>query len=91
MDVRMPFGIITKSLNGHHSAADAIIQRKGCTEKGEQAFCCTCGQPGKQVPVIEKKFTYNDGNTENILAVWYGIKNIFPKYLAELDYLLCVA
>ena len=37
VNVQMSFGIIAKSLNRHHRAADTIIKAKGRAEEGEQA------------------------------------------------------
>ena len=91
MDVRVPSGIISECLNGHHRTADAIIKTKGRAKEGEQAVCCACGQPGKQTPIIEKKFTNNDGDTEDILPMWNRVEDIFPKYLAKLDDFLRMA
>lgn len=36
-------------------------------------------------------FTLTPNISENILAVWYRVENIFPEYLAELNYLFSMA
>ena len=38
VDVWMPFGVITKSLDSHHHTKDAVLQADGHSEKDKQAI-----------------------------------------------------
>ena len=91
MDMRMPFCIITKGLNGQYSANDSIIQSKDCPEKYAKAVGGTAAEPGEQFTVVKEKLTQDYRDRKDILAVGQGVENVFPKQFTELNHLFCVA
>jgi len=85
VDMRMPPGIVTESLNSHHRPDDAVFKTRGSAEEDLQAVGCRFTQSREELTVVEKELAQDNGNTEDVLTVWKRIENIFPQLFTELD------